>query len=93
MLVGEEIRSFLSVKIEGKLLSKVMPSVNGADVAYRLDRAIADHRPNYVEKTMAWDGGNEFIQYAALHLPFRSNDEGCARVLTLARFSTSTRDA
>ena len=86
ILVGEELRELLSIKLEGELLSKAMPSVNGSDVARRLDRALSDQLPNYVEKTMGWDQRKSFISYGALHLPFLSKRDGCPRILTVVDF-------
>ncbi len=88
ILVGEGVRDFLPLKIEGKLLSEALPSANGDDVRLRLDRSLEDQLPNYVEKTLEWAANHSFISYRSLHMPFGCEGDGHLRVLTMTDFET-----
>jgi len=88
VLVGEAVRVQLPVKVEGKLIHEAMPAVNAVDVIKRSDLALEQGLPNYVEKTLAWNPGHDYVRYRALYLPFASAQDGNSRILTVFDFET-----
>ena len=89
VLVGEAPKQWLPPKIQGKFIHEAIPTQNAHDVIMRFDRALEDGLPNYVEKTMAWRRGYEYVRYRALHLPFACARDGCSRLLTVFDFETT----
>lgn len=89
VLVGEAVRNWLPPKIQGQYIHIAIPAENAADVIRRSDRALEDGLPNYVEKTMSWNPGHEFVRYRALYLPFICARDDAARILTVFDFETS----
>ena len=88
-IVGDDAVSNLPIKLARRFLDEVMPPENLADVTMRLTTALSTEKPNFVEKTMAWQIGHDLRCYRALQLPFRAPEGGNARVLSIMNFQST----
>jgi len=95
VLLGESVRRWLpsqtdgvQPKVKGKFLDEVVPESVARDVTMRSDRAYDDEAPNYVERTMSWNPGHDFVRYRALILPFECARDGDPRMLKIFDFET-----
>jgi hypothetical protein len=87
-IVGEQANACIPIKLANRFIDEAMPASNLADVVTRLTAALETGRPNFVEKTMAWEPGHDLKSYSALQLPFSDRDDGNPRILSLMSFSS-----
>jgi len=73
----------------GKFLDDVAPPDRLPDVAMRLNRALSDGLPNYVEKERLWQERSQSFGYNALSMPFISKSNGTQRVLCVLQVRSS----
>ena len=85
-LVGDAVVDHLPVNPVGKYLDEVIPEERFRDVSMRLDRALTDGLPNYVEKAKVWRHSGSIFDYNALSMPFLSRETGAERVLCVLEF-------
>ncbi len=85
-IVGETAGSHLPIKIARRFIDEVMPPENLQDISKRLISALETGTPNFVDKTMAWKEGYDFVSYSALQLPFSEDNGGVARILSVLDF-------
>jgi len=82
-IVGDTIRPHLPPNTTGCAIEEVVAADRLPDVKMRLERALSDGLPNYVEKLRLWQQGREAYGYNALSMPFTSRNGGPDRVLCL----------
>jgi len=95
VLLGESVRRWTppqtdgsSPKVQGKFLDEVVPASVAHDVTMRCNRAYEDESPSYLERTMGWNPGHDFVRYRALILPFKCTRDGDPRILKIFDFET-----
>lgn len=95
VLLGESVQRWVptqkdgrSSKVKDKFLDEVVPPPVARDVTMRSDRAYEDKAPSYLEKTMGWNPGHDFVRYRALILPFECARDGDPRILKIFDFET-----
>lgn len=82
-IIGDTIRPHLPKDSTGRSIEDVVAEDRLPDVKMRLERAVSDGLPNYVEKLRLWQQGREAYGYNALSMPFTSRNGGPDRVLCL----------
>lgn len=85
-IVGEEAGRYMPVKMSGKMLDEAMPPDNVADATRRMSTALSTGKPNFVEKTMAWQPGHDLRIYRTLQLPFFGGEGVNSRVMVIMNF-------
>ncbi len=85
-ILGDVAVDQLPIKLAGSFVDEVVPPANLSDMLLRFDRALDTGRPNFVEKTMAWQPGYDLKCYRALQLPFIEGDGGGGRILSVMDF-------
>ncbi len=91
-IVGDAMQPYLPDKPMGKFLDEITPRDRLADVVMRLDRALTDGLPNYVEKEGLWQEKTHSFGYNALSMPFLSKSTGAERVLCIVQVRSSSVD-
>ncbi len=85
-LVGEQVRINLPINLAGRFIDEAMPPQNLADITGRLNEALTSGKPNFVEKTMAWEPGYDLVCYCALQIPFSGREGRNPRILSILSF-------
>jgi len=85
-IVGDTVVTHLPMKLAGCFIDDVMPPENLLDVKLRLDAALDTEKPNFVEKTMAWQPGYDLKSYRTLQLPFPGAQGHGSRVMSVMDF-------
>lgn len=91
-ITGDALSPYLINKPAGKFLDEITPRDRLEDIVMRLDRALSDRLPNYVEKTRLWEEDSKFYGYNALSMPFDSTDKGLVRVLCVLQVHATEID-
>ena len=81
-IIGDTIRPHLPPSSAGRPIEEVVAEDRVDDVKMRLERALSDGLPNYVEKQRLWQQGTNAYGYNALSMPFTSRS-GPDRVLCI----------
>lgn len=85
-ITGDVVSTYLTENYKGKFLDEITPPDKLEDIVMRLNRALSDGLPNYVEKVRLWKEDSSFFGYNALALPYNSKDKGLVRVLCILQF-------
>lgn len=88
-IVGEALQAYYPESPMGRYLDETCPPDRLPDVKMRMDRALSDGLPNYVEKQRLWQERSQHFGYNALSMPFGTKDGRALRVLCVLQVRSS----
>lgn len=83
LIVGDVIAHHIGPNAQGKFLDEVAPADTQPDTTMRLNRALSDGLPNYVQMVRLWEERTRSFGLHALRMPFQSRRDNRERVLCI----------